>query len=75
MQGGVRGCFNTPWLCYVSKILRYRLAPFLRGGKILKVPLFKGDFGAYTSAGYHAKKFSNTLLEANMLSDIVEEQL
>ncbi len=38
------------------------LPPLLRGGKLIKVPLFKGDLGGSTSVLCNRKKFSDILL-------------
>jgi hypothetical protein len=37
------------------------LPPLIRGGKLIKVPLFKGDLGGYTSVLCNTKKFSDIL--------------
>ncbi|KZL51332.1 hypothetical protein A2T98_02490 [Nodularia spumigena CENA596] len=58
------------------------LPPLIRGGKLIKVPLFKGDLGGYTSVLCNTKKFSDILLELMpkkqlivILQELIEHQL
>ncbi|MDZ8066409.1 MAG: hypothetical protein RMY64_12330, partial [Nostoc sp. DedQUE08] len=52
----LRGCLRS-----IKYFVRSPLAPLEKWGKLLKVPLFKGDLGGSTSLEYNTKKFSDIL--------------
>jgi hypothetical protein len=51
------------------------LPPLIRGGgKLIKVPLFKGDLGGSTSVLCNTKKFSDILLVCPTLASSLSEK-
>ncbi|BAY22260.1 hypothetical protein NIES2100_20230 [Calothrix sp. NIES-2100] len=49
------------WLAVILGTNRSPLAPLKKGGKLLKVPLFKGDLGGSKTFCYPRQDFSNIL--------------
>ncbi|BAY27759.1 hypothetical protein NIES2100_75840 [Calothrix sp. NIES-2100] len=65
MTFAIRGCLKSGWL-YLSTN-RSPLTPLKKGGKRIKVPLFKGDLGGSQTFCYPRQDFSNILLDSEFI--------